>query len=411
MLSKKIFFYPVPDDARRVVIIITAPNKQGWQYLLMPMKRKAIYQQLVRRYVENKASDREKEVFFHLLAQGKLDKYLHAQMKTKASDVLEKISPGRPLITRPRLAAAAALIGLLLLSGVLWQSYQHHDPGNNAPPVTTYYKNEVPPGGNHAILTLANGSRVMLDSTGKGSLGIQGASRVIKVDASSLSYRAVSNEHTDRSTTYYNTIATPAGGQYQVILADGSKIWLNALSTVKFPTSFHGPLRTVELSGEAYFEVAKDKSKPFHVIANGINIEVLGTSFNVNAYTDEDAIRTTLLEGAVKLTKGNSTLLLAPGQQGQTIADGGLSIARNADADEAVAWKNGYFSFDDADLRTVMRQLSRWYGIQVRYEGKPTRSLFWGKMGRDLKLTQVLSGLDKSKVHFQLEGTTLTVLP
>ena len=376
----------------------------------MPMKRKAIYKQLVRRYIENKASDREKEVFFHLLAGGKLDKYLHSQMEASAGQMLGATSKNRSGGARLtiRYMAAATLIGILTLTGILWNHYHHRGQDGNHPTAATYYKNEVPPGGNHAILTLANGLHVVLDSAGKGSLGIQGASRVMKVNSGSLFYKAISD---DRSPSYYNTITTPAGGQYQVTLADGTKVWLNALSTVKFPTSFNGPDRTVELTGEAYFEVSKNKSKPFHVRVKGMDVEVLGTRFNVNAYTDESTLRTTLLEGAVKLTKGKDALTLIPGQQGQTASTGGFSIVRNADTDEAVAWKNGYFSFDDADIRTVMRQLSRWYGIQVRYEGTPTPALFWGKMGRDLNLTQVLSGLDKSKVHFQLEGTTLTVLP
>ena len=374
------------------------------------MKREAIYKQLVRRYIENKASDREKEVFFHLLAEGKLDKYLRSAMEASAERILNTTPKSRPRITplAIRYTAAAALIGLLVLTGILWNQYHHRGPDSNHPIAGTYYKNEVHPGGNHAILTLANGLHVVLDSAGKGSLGVQGASRIMKVTPGSLFYKTISGDH---SPSYYNTITTPAGGQYQVTLADGTKVWLNALSTIKFPTSFNGPDRTVELTGEAYFEVSKDKSKPFLVRANGIKVEVLGTRFNVNAYTDEATLRTTLLEGAVKLTKGNAALVLTPGQQGQTASTGGFSIVPDADTDEAVAWKNGYFSFDDADIREVMRQLARWYGIQVKYEGNPTNALFWGKMGRDLNLTQVLSGLDKSKVHFQLEGTMLTVLP
>lgn len=374
------------------------------------MKRKAIYKQLVRRYIENKASDREKEVFFHLLAGGKLDKYLHAEMEARAGRTLSAVARNRSGFTTLaiRYTAAATFTGLLALTGMLWSRYHRRDQNSTHSTTGTFYKNEVPPGGNHAILTLANGLHVVLDSAGKGSLGMQGASRIVKINSGSLFYKAVSGDH---SSSYYNTITTPAGGQYQVTLADGTKVWLNALSTIKFPTSFDGPGRTVELTGEAYFEVSKDKSKPFHVKVNGMDVQVLGTRFNVNAYADESTLKTTLLEGAVKLTKGNAALVLNPGQQGQTAPAGGLSIVRDVDTDEAVAWKNGYFSFDDADIRTVMRQLARWYGIKVRYEGNPTNAQFWGKMGRDLNLTQVLSGLDKSKVHFQLEGTTLTVLP
>ena len=387
------------------------------------MKRKALYKQLISRYMEDKASDREKEVFFHLLSKGKLDKYLHAEMEDRAGQMLSETDkkPARarfiPLKIGYAAAAAAILTGLIIAAGLLRQ--QNRSPGNGKPIIASQYKNEVHPGGNHAILILADGSKLVLDSTKKGLLSVQGKARLTKVDSGSLVYQATTDEH---SVISYNTIATPAGGQYQVTLADGTKVWLNALSTLKFPTSFNGPARTVELKGEAWFEVAQNKNKVFHVLVNGLDVQVLGTKFNVNAYTDENSLKTTLMEGSVRLVKDNQSLILTPGQQGVTVpagagAGGGagttgrLALVKNANTDEALAWKNGYFSFDDADIHTVMRQLARWYGIRVKYEGTPTKTLFWGKMGRDLNLTQVLTGLDKSKVHFQLEGTTLTVMP
>jgi ferric-dicitrate binding protein FerR (iron transport regulator) len=215
-----------------------------------------------------------------------------------------------------------------------------------------------------------------------------------------------------------------------VTLADGTKVWLNALSKLQYPNAFVGKDRTVDLTGEAYFEIAKDKSRPFMVRVNGVQVQVLGTSFNVNAYKDETGIKTTLLEGGVRLVKGDVTALLKPGQQGvtgapdagaaangqrgttsaQAIATSGFSV-HNADIDQVMAWKNGFFSWDAADVHTVMRQISRWYGVEVRYEGTPTTALFGGEIGRDLTLTQVLTGLSKSKVHFQLDGKILTVLP
>ncbi|HTI91290.1 MAG TPA: FecR family protein [Puia sp.] len=387
------------------------------------MKRKALYKQLVSRYMEDKASDREKEVFFHLLSKGKLDKYLHEEMEARAEIALSETSTNAPgarakfIPLKIRYAAAAAILtGLLVAAGLLKQ----HSSVNHQPPTVSQYKNEVYPGGNHAILTLSDGSKLVLDSTKKGLLSIQGKARLTKAGQGNLVYQAIADEHAAIS---YNTIATPAGGQYQVTLADGTKVWLNALSTLKFPTSFSGAARTVDLKGEAWFEVAQNKNKAFHVLVGGMDIQVLGTKFNVNAYTDESSLKTTLMEGSVRLVKDNQSLILAPGQQGQTApagagtgtragaGTGAFVLIKDANTDEALAWKNGYFSFDDADIHTIMRQLARWYGIQVKYEGTPTKTLFWGKMGRDLNLTQVLAGLDKSKVHFQLEGTTLTVLP
>lgn len=379
------------------------------------MKRETIYKILVRRYIEDKASDKEKEVFFHLLAKGKLDKHLHHAMEAGARKFLgEQEAPGTESIPggkrffstlRLRHLAAAIFIGTILMTAALWWRKDRKLP--ETPIVSSSFKHEVAPGGNHALLTLANGSTIALDKTGKDNLGMQGNARVVNISTGNLVYRATAGKP---ASVCYNTITTPAGGQYQVTLSDGTRVWLNALSTLKYPTSLAGADRTVQLTGEAYFEVAKNKNSPFHVEVAGVDVAVLGTNFNVNAYTDEGSLKTTLLQGSVRLNKGGETLLLLPGQQGGA-AGNGFALVNNADVDQAVAWKNGYFSFDDVDIRTVMRQLARWYGIQVNYEGIPTKAQFWGKMGRDLNLTQVLTGLTKSKVHFKLDGNTLTVLP
>jgi transmembrane sensor len=206
-------------------------------------------------------------------------------------------------------------------------------------------------------------------------------------------------------------VTTPAGGEYEITLSDGTKVWLNAISSLKFPTVFDGPDRTVDLTGEGYFDVAKNVGKPFHVRVNGVEVDVLGTEFDVNAYADETSIKTSLLNGSVRLLRGGTTMLLKSGEQGQTTGAEGLGLVKDADLDAAVAWKKGYFSFEDANVQTVMRELSRWYGIEVKYEANPAGGSFGGEMGRDLKLTQVLDGLSKSGVHFQLEGKVLTVLP
>jgi transmembrane sensor len=379
------------------------------------MKRETIYKILVRRYIEDKASDKEKEVFFHLLANGKLDKHLHNAMEAGARKFLGEreeieagqLSSGKPFSSTLRLRrlAAAVFVGTILISTALW--WRKDKKHVEIPVVASSFKNEIAPGGNHALLTLANGSTIALDIAGKNNLGIQGNARVINTGSGNLVYRATAGKS---SAVCYNTIVTPAGGQYQVTLSDGTRVWLNALSTLKFPTSLNGADRTVELKGEAYFEVAKNKKSPFHVNVAGVDVAVLGTSFNVNAYADEGSLKTTLLEGSVRLNKGSESLMLSPGQQGRETGDG-FSLTRNADVGQAIAWKNGYFSFDAADIQTVMRQVARWYGIQVNYEGPPARVQFWGKMGRDLNLTQVLAGLAKTKVHFRLDGNTLTVLP
>jgi transmembrane sensor len=302
-------------------------------------------------------------------------------------------------------AAAAVILILIGLGTFLWVRYPKKNTSTYA---FNEFKNDVAPGGNKAILTLADGKKITLDSASKGNLASQGGVKVTKVDAGRLSY---TGNLASGSEMVYNAVSTPSGGQYEITLADGTKVWLNALSTLKFPTAFSGHERSVQLSGEAYFEVSKDNKKPFHVNANGIDVEVLGTHFNVNAYPDETSIKTTLLEGKVKLVKAGAIILLKPGEQGQTDGASGFVLVKDADVNQAVAWKNGFFSFEDVNIQAVMRQLERWYGIKVQYEGNPVQGSFGGKMGRDLSLTQVLTGLSKSDVHFHLEGTTLTVLP
>jgi transmembrane sensor len=193
------------------------------------------------------------------------------------------------------------------------------------------------------------------------------------------------------------------------VLSDGTKVWINAESALKFPPAFTGHERTVELTGEAYFEVAGNADKPFHVIVNGMQVQVLGTSFNVMAYPDESVVRTTLLEGAVRLTQGNHSRLLQPRQQG-IVNNKGITVV-DADTDEAIAWKNGYFEFNRSDIRDIMRQLSRWYDTEVIYESKVPDDEFVGKISRDAKLSQVLHILQLSNVHFRIENRKIVVTP
>lgn len=384
------------------------------------MKKDVLYRQLIDRYLDGTASPEEVEVFFHLLNKGELDSLLD---DAPMEGGFREPAPERRIGTWKKYSVAAAVI-LLVGAGVVVLQRGHHGP-DPAPPVANVFKNDVAPGGNKAVLTLGDGRQIVLDSAEKGDVASQGKTNIVKTDAGKLAYKAgvatggATATVGGAATVLYNTLSTPAGGQYQVTLADGTKVWLNALSKLQFPNEFSGKDRTVDLTGEAYFEIAKDKSRPFMVRVNGITVQVLGTNFNVNAYIDESGIKTTLLEGSVKLTKGELSLLLKPGQQGVTgagdagigknIATSGFSV-HSADIDQVMAWKNGLFSWDAADVHTVMRQISRWYGVEVRYEGTPTTALFGGEIGRDLTLTQVLEGLSKSKVHFRLEGKILTVL-
>jgi transmembrane sensor len=300
--------------------------------------------------------------------------------------------------------AAAVVLGIAAATGLwLWGGRKTSEK----PVAENVYKNDIGPGGNHAVLTLSGGTTITLDSAATGKLASQGGTSVMKVNAGSLVYA----KGTAGQAVVYNTLSTPAGGQYELTLSDGTHVWLNALSSIKFPATFGGQDRTVEMTGEVYFEVAKDGRLPFRVRAGGTDVDVLGTSFNVNAYADESSVKTTLQQGAVRLEANGKDLVLKPGQQGQSGGADAPALVKGADVDQAVAWRKGIFSFEDVDIHTVMRQLSRWYGITVRYEGQQKQELFSGKMGRDLSLTQVLTEMSQYDVHFSLEGKTLTVLP
>jgi transmembrane sensor len=194
-------------------------------------------------------------------------------------------------------------------------------------------------------------------------------------------------------------------------LSDGTDVWLNAASSITFPTAFTGKERKVTVTGEVYFEVAKNKAKPFKVIANEAEIQVFGTHFNVNAYADEPATQTTLLEGSVKITRGSSTAMLEPGQQATLNKSGQMSIVEDADIEMVMAWKNGFTSFKSADIQSIMRQVSRWYNVDVYYEGNIPERKFTGDISRNANLSQLLRLLEVSKIHFTIEKNRLTVIP
>jgi transmembrane sensor len=333
---------------------------------------------------------------------------------------------GRPSPVRlwvRRVMTAAAVVLLLVGLTRLWRSYRPTQA--DAGPVVV-----IAPGGNKAVLTLAGGQKIILDTAAAGILAEQGNTHVQKLGDGRLAYEAgdeggvrggnVANTGKAGSvvTALYNTLTTPRGGQYQLTLPDGTKVWLNAASSLTYPTAFTGNSRTVEMTGEAYFEVAHDKKRPFMVRVGGQTIEDIGTQFNVNAYTDEPAQVTTLLEGAVKV----GGHLLRPGEKatvtGATVAGAittrtrGIIVVTKGDPEGAVAWKNGLFDFTDAGLQTVMRQLSRWYNVDVTYEGNIPPRQFTGMIGRSLTLDQVLKGLAKERVHYQIEkGNRLIITP
>jgi ferric-dicitrate binding protein FerR (iron transport regulator) len=319
------------------------------------------------------------------------------------------------ILLRRWTAAAAVLLLLASAAYLVWKktSLPNALAVNRSTPQAP--KNDVAPGGNKAILTLADGTEVVLDSTNNGAITKQGNVTVIKLDDGQLSYKRSAS--TTSSTISYNTVSTPRGGQYQLVLTDGTKVWLNAASSLRFPTSFIGNDRRVEITGEAYFEVAHDNKKPFFVAVADMNVEVLGTHFNINAYPDERTIKTTLLEGAVKVESQNQSALLVPGEQARLLnaplEDGNrrLQTINHVDLEQVVAWKNGKFQFNQASVETIMRQVSRWYDVEVVFEGPIPDKRFNGKMYRNVNASQVLSILEEGGIHFRIEGNKVTVTP
>jgi transmembrane sensor len=325
----------------------------------------------------------------------------------------------RRFYSSPRLGWAAAVFLILLGAGI----YYAISRARQGPQGYAWIKpvKDLPPGGNKAILTLAGGKTIILDSAANGTLARQGNSQVQKLMNGQLSYLTTRNNTPVQPS--FNTLSTPRGGQYRLKLPDGTDIWLNAASSVTYPTAFVGKDRTVVVTGEVYFEVAQDKDKPFKVFVGspkGMEVDVLGTHFNINAYGDEASVKTTLLDGRVNVhhrdhgdngDHGLSSTLLFPGQQAQITIDGSLSVTSNVDMEEVMAWKNGLFQFDNADIKTVMRQLARWYDVDVRYEGHITEDRFAGKLPRDASAEETLHILEKNQVHFRIEDKKIIVMP
>lgn len=268
----------------------------------------------------------------------------------------------------------------------------------------------IAPGRNGAILTLADGKQVGLDSASAGVVATQNGAQVV-FNKQLLQYQAPGTAAGDVA---FNTVSTPKGRQFQVELPDGSRAWLNAASSIRFPTTFAGQERRVEVTGEVYFEIAQNATKPFLVHTPASEIAVLGTSFNVNAYTDEGQERTTLLSGkvaAAPLDRPTARVVLAPGEQSQYSAGAGLKVNKHADTEQVMAWKNGTFNFQDMSLQEVMRQLARWYDLEVVYEKGIPDIHFGGEMSRNVPLSDLLDGLKEMGIHFRVEGRQLIVSP
>jgi ferric-dicitrate binding protein FerR (iron transport regulator) len=424
-----------------------------------------LFATLFRKYLDNNCSPAEVDQLMELLkdeaykqqANEMIEQQLAVQknmlpvdgevgerLSLRLQSILEAETPAEQpthYFRRNRWWLAAAAILLLLGAGTfMWWGRSTIPP---KPPVVqeqpkNQIQNDVLPGGNKALLTLDNGTTIILDSAHTGALAQQGNTQVTKLNDGQLLYNqtvknGTSPLTTDNSQLTYNTLSTPRGGQYQLVLPDGSTVWLNAASSIRFPTAFTGNERNVEITGEAYFEVKKNAAMPFTVkMNNGAAVKVLGTHFNINAYDDELESKVTLLEGRVEVGSGQwavgsgekakdkwqraeneeKSVVLKPGEQAVLLGTHSpFTIDHSPDLEQVMAWKNGAFQFNGATIETVMRQVSRWYDVEVEYKGKISLH-FAGAISRNVHISQVLEMLEKAGgIKTSITGKKVIVSP
>jgi ferric-dicitrate binding protein FerR (iron transport regulator) len=375
---------------------------------------------LLQRYTSRTCTRQELEELFAYIAQSPDNEVFHEFMGNLYRDippgealpevdldsVYRNIIPPAPAkrVFRLRYAAAAAvLVGIAALA-FLWLR-----PGTNVrteAPQARQTSNPITPGASRAVLTLADGTTIQLDSSGQ---------QVIDAGNTSISRQngqLVYNAGEKDGHVHYHTLSTPRGGQFRLTLPDGSKVWLNSASSLRYPTAFTGKERSVELQGQGYFEVAQNAARPFTVKVNSMEVQVLGTGFDVMAYGDEATVNTTLVEGSVQVKEGSTTRLLKPGQQA-VLHHGNHSLTvQEADIQKIIAWKNGLFVFNNMTLTAILREVARWYDVEIVYTVTPSDELYGGGISRSLQLSGVLDLLEANGFnHFRIEGRKVIVLP
>jgi transmembrane sensor len=326
----------------------------------------------------------------------------------KVEDRLKAQNYNRRLRGKWYRIAAAAVILIFLASGIFMRSYISLNKDNSTGKTAQDYHNDISPGGYKAVLTLGDGSKVDLDSSHEGLISEKGGVIVNKEPNGKLVY---TDNKVMRNEQAINVLSTPRGGQYQVVLSDGTKVWLNSESSLKFITKFYGNQREVELNGEGYFEVAKNSRMPFYVKTGDIKVMVLGTHFNIKAYKTEGGTRTTLLEGSVKVINGKESRYITPGQEAVTDSGSTKIAVNNAKIDEALAWQKGYYVFKERSINSIMEEIARWYDIEVVYRGNINDLTFSGKISRNKNISQVLGLLELTgDVSFKIEGRRVMVM-
>ena len=391
--------------------------------------------ELLRKYLDDELSPEELRLFREAATQkenrAELDRLLAAWIdrdfpRMSAEDVDAEViyrelaaRHAIPLGEEPRrgrriflFVATAAAVCLLAIAGF----FLFHQ----ASPVQVVEKTPaarpvIIPAGNKAVLTLADGSHIVLDSAADGQLASQGGMRVIKLAGGQLAYKAGGSGASTASAAMedhplYNEIATPRGGFYELLLPDGSKVWLDAASSLRYPTAFTGANRSVELTGEGYFEVAPHPQQPFLITTQGVTVQVLGTELNLMAYTDEDAIRTTLVNGSVKVVRGGEGQQIRPGEQAAWVRDGQRWQMSTPDMQQVLAWKRMEFRFEGLSMDAIMRQIGRWYDVDIEFRGPQPVGEFNGVISRKRSVADLLAVLEQTDiVHFTLEGRKIIV--
>lgn len=401
-------------------------------------RNKAIIERLFQKYINNECSPIEIEVLLQYFSNTENKYFLksllekeslsnneltedanHSSLLNETFDKIrseiadnKKQQPAMviPLYKKGWFRAAAVVLFFLIGATVFYTFYSQKEKAiagiEKVQPVK-----DIQPGKNSAVLTLSNGTQILLDSADNGTLAQQGNMKVLKINGR-ISYTTSNANQNEKPV--YNTVATTRGNEYQLILADGTKAWLNAASSIHFPADFTGNERRVEITGEVYFEVAHDRSKPFRVeFSNAAGkkgeVEVLGTHFDVNAYPDENAIKTTLLQGSVKIRQSDKIQMLSPGQEAIITSDA-ITLKKDVDVDQVTAWKDGYFLFNNTDIQTIMRQVTRWYDVDVNFKGKIPADGFTGKISRNVPLSKFLRILELNDLKVRTEGRTVTVI-
>lgn len=368
---------------------------------------------LYKKYLEGHCTPEERKFVESWYLQ-QTDRREHSQGETDLDGIKAEMwatllqRTKKPAVHYPRWYryAAAAVVLVAFSTGLFF--YQYH--GDTVSQFAVNPKEDIAPGSNKAYLTLSDGSRILLGAAKNGELAKQAGIIITKTKDGQLVYTVAENTAPGNA-DQFNAITTPNGGQYRVNLPDGTRVWLNAASSLKYPTQFAAAERKVELNGEAYFEVSKDKHRPFKVATGKQEVEVLGTHFNISGYADEKSIKTTLLEGSVRVTSiGNqqnaqaNSVTIQPGEQAVMAMD--QLAVHQADTEEAIAWKNGLFMFSGQDLAGIMKQAARWYDVKVEFEDEDLKKqVFKGTISRFENISQLLEVLESTgSVHFKIDG-------